>query len=82
MKTTWFITAYLRSNMPLTDKVMPVQALQFIVVSDTPPSDDEVRVLVEAHTRNSRIMMATVEQRDISAAELGLIWSVMDEHND
>lgn len=63
--TTWSVSAYVESDMPLTSLVLPVMSLQFIIVSPAAPSKELVEALVSAHTRNCVLLMAEVNRNDI-----------------
>lgn len=65
MKTVWNVVTYVESDMPLTDKVMPVMSLTFVVVSEEPPSDELVLALVNSHTRNCKPLMSEVHRSSV-----------------
>jgi len=60
MRTAWMCRTYLRSEMPLTDKVPPVFSLTLMVVQDAPPDEELVYALVSAHVRNVEPILSEV----------------------
>lgn len=48
----WTVTTFVRSELPLTEKVASVQSYTFIVLRDEPPSPDVVEAFVHSHLRN------------------------------
>lgn len=64
--TTWNVTAYVRSEMPLTSRVSPVFALDMVFIGDNPPSDAVVEAMVMSHMRNVVLLVAQVEESEVS----------------
>jgi len=67
MKVVWNVTTYIRSEMPLTDKVPSVMSITFVVIDDNPPTDELIIALVSAHTRNCEPLMSEVHRSEIPA---------------
>jgi hypothetical protein len=61
MKPAWKVFAYLRSHLPLTDKVPPILQVSFFIMGEERPNLPGIKALVETHTRNMDILLIEVE---------------------
>lgn len=58
MKSAWTVRVYIRSEMPLTTRVLPMMELTFIIFGDEQPSKEVIESLASAHTRNAELIMS------------------------
>lgn len=61
MKYAWTISTYVRSQMPLTDKVAPAMQFTSVVFGLEKPKAETIEALVASHTRNVDILFSEVE---------------------
>jgi len=61
MKPAWTVRTYMRSTLPLTEKVAPVVEFTFVVWGDTPPTEEVVLAFVTTHTRNVELLFSEAE---------------------
>jgi len=60
MRDAFMVEAFVRSELPLTERVMEVLCLKWIVVGDREPSKEVIQAFVEVHTRNVELIMSSV----------------------
>lgn len=65
MKTVWFATSFVKSTLPLTERVPPVMSFKLIIVQDDEPLERTVRDLVSSHTRNCVLIAYELEKGSI-----------------
>jgi len=59
------VTAYLASDMPLTDRVVSVFSVTLVFRGTEEPSKQLIENLVLAHTRNAVLISAAVERTNL-----------------
>lgn len=65
MQPAYMVEAFVRSELPLTGRVMEVLCLKWIVVGTREPSKAVIEAFVNAHTRNVELLMSSVTPFDI-----------------
>lgn len=65
MKSAWTTSVYIRSEMPLTNKVLPTMELTFVTFGNQPPTKASIEALAGSHTQNVEILMSETEYTPI-----------------
>lgn len=61
MKPAWTVTTYVRSELPLTNKVASVMSLTFVVMGCEEPKKETVEALACSHVRNVELIFSEVD---------------------
>jgi len=65
MKPAFMVEAYVRSELQLTDRVLEVLCLRWIVMGTREPSKEVIEAFVQSHTRNVELIMSSVTPFDV-----------------
>lgn len=65
MKTVWTVCTYVSSELPLTEKVVNVMSITFVIRAEEPPSEEAILALVNLHIRNCEPLMSEVSRNEV-----------------
>lgn len=65
MKSAWTTSVYIRSEMPLTNKVLPTMELTFITFGNQPPTKVLIEAFASSHVKNVQVLASETEYTPI-----------------
>jgi len=66
MKTIYTVRTFVRSELPRTDRVVPIMELTAVFIGDRYPSKEVVEAFVSTHVQNCKLLFSEVTESEVS----------------